>query len=251
MIKFFRKIRQKLLSENKFNKYLIYAIGEIILVVIGILIALQVNNLNERRIASDQSKTYLKNLDAEINQNILIIESVGENLQSLADISHYYHSKLFDISTEVNDTVISNFILKINPIVTFNPSQTVLKDFISSGYLKDIKDEKLKNDILLLESRYQSINDLYEEINNQYNNHIQPYLMTHGDYTMIVDSIYQYKVRKAEFGHSREAFLNNKTLSNQLIWYYAFLGEAKEITTGRRIKRFRRLSDDIKEYLQN
>ena len=48
MIKFFRKIRQKLLTENKFSKYLLYGIGEIILVVIGILIALQLNNLNER-----------------------------------------------------------------------------------------------------------------------------------------------------------------------------------------------------------
>jgi len=49
MIKFFRKIRQKLLSENNFSKYLIYAIGEIILVVVGILIALQINNWNEER----------------------------------------------------------------------------------------------------------------------------------------------------------------------------------------------------------
>lgn len=47
MIKFFRKIRQKMLTENKFSKYLIYAIGEIILVIIGILIALQINNANE------------------------------------------------------------------------------------------------------------------------------------------------------------------------------------------------------------
>lgn len=46
MIKFFRKIRQRLLSENKFSKYLIYALGEIILVVIGILIALSLNNWN-------------------------------------------------------------------------------------------------------------------------------------------------------------------------------------------------------------
>ena len=49
MIKFFRKIRQKMLTENKFSKYLIYAIGEIILVVIGILIALSINNWNENR----------------------------------------------------------------------------------------------------------------------------------------------------------------------------------------------------------
>jgi len=47
MIKFFRKIRQKMLTENKFSKYLLYAIGEITLVVIGILIALSVNNSNE------------------------------------------------------------------------------------------------------------------------------------------------------------------------------------------------------------
>ena len=49
MIKFFRKIRQKLLTENKFSKYLLYAIGEIILVVIGILIALQINTLNGQK----------------------------------------------------------------------------------------------------------------------------------------------------------------------------------------------------------
>ena len=63
MIKFFRKIRQKLLSENKFSKYLIYAIGEIILVVIGILIALQFNNYNEQH----------KHLQA-INETITAIE---------------------------------------------------------------------------------------------------------------------------------------------------------------------------------
>jgi hypothetical protein len=49
MIKFFRKIRQRLLSENKFSKYLLYAIGEIFLVVLGILIALQINTWNENR----------------------------------------------------------------------------------------------------------------------------------------------------------------------------------------------------------
>ena len=50
MIKLFRKIRQGLLTENKFGKYVLYAIGEIVLVVIGILIALQVNNWNENRL---------------------------------------------------------------------------------------------------------------------------------------------------------------------------------------------------------
>ena len=55
MIKFFRKIRQNLLMENKTGKYFKYAIGEIILVVIGILIALQINNWNSQRLSNDRN----------------------------------------------------------------------------------------------------------------------------------------------------------------------------------------------------
>lgn len=66
MLKFFRKIRQRLLTENKFSKYLIYAIGEIILVVIGILIALQINNWNEDR--KDLGKGY--EIMKEIKENL-------------------------------------------------------------------------------------------------------------------------------------------------------------------------------------
>jgi hypothetical protein len=57
-MKFFRKIRQRLLTENKFSKYLIYAIGEIVLVVIGILIALSINNWNQGRIDKKSESKY-------------------------------------------------------------------------------------------------------------------------------------------------------------------------------------------------
>ncbi|MCB0606018.1 MAG: hypothetical protein KDC25_14205, partial [Saprospiraceae bacterium] len=73
MIKFFRKIRQKLLTENKFSKYLIYAIGEIVLVVIGILIALGINNWNEQR----------KNRIAEIKLYETIIKSLESDFDDV------------------------------------------------------------------------------------------------------------------------------------------------------------------------
>jgi len=60
MIKFFRKIRQNLLIENKTGKYFKYAIGEIILVVIGILIALQINNWNENRKHKNKKHKYIQ-----------------------------------------------------------------------------------------------------------------------------------------------------------------------------------------------
>jgi len=62
MIKFFRNIRQNLLAEGKTSKYLKYAIGEIILVVIGILIALQINNWNENRKANIEEQRILETL---------------------------------------------------------------------------------------------------------------------------------------------------------------------------------------------
>ncbi|TXG38725.1 DUF6090 family protein [Seonamhaeicola maritimus] len=71
MIKFFRNIREKLLYEGKTSKYLKYAIGEIVLVVIGILIALQINNLNEERNTKKIKQVYYKQLlqDFEEDKN--------------------------------------------------------------------------------------------------------------------------------------------------------------------------------------
>ncbi|MBT8323908.1 MAG: hypothetical protein HKN99_01050 [Winogradskyella sp.] len=67
MIKFFRKIRQSMINQNRTKKYLLYAIGEIILVVIGILIALQVNNWNEER----KKKTQIDQLLLDIEKDLI------------------------------------------------------------------------------------------------------------------------------------------------------------------------------------
>ena len=59
MIPYFRKIRKQHADDNKPLKYLRYAVGEIILVVIGILIALQINNWNQARIDQKKERQYL------------------------------------------------------------------------------------------------------------------------------------------------------------------------------------------------
>lgn len=70
MIKFFRTNRQEMLTENKFTKYLLYAIGEIVLVVIGILIALSINNWNENK----KTKAKEVNVLEEIKRSLAIKE---------------------------------------------------------------------------------------------------------------------------------------------------------------------------------
>lgn len=89
MIKFFRKIRQKLLSEGKVGRYFTYAIGEIILVVIGILIALSLNNWNENRKIQNQKKEILSSLNEEFKKNLSELDlaiSSTENVISASNL---------------------------------------------------------------------------------------------------------------------------------------------------------------------
>jgi hypothetical protein len=81
MIKFFRKIRKNMLTENKFSKYLLYAVGEIILVVIGILIALGINNWNIKSKTNSNNKLYLAKMlndleDTKYRLNKIVYDGV-------------------------------------------------------------------------------------------------------------------------------------------------------------------------------
>lgn len=93
MIKFFRKIRQKLLTENKFGKYFTYAIGEIMLVVIGILIALQISNWNENRKMRISELSILEEIQEALVQDTIVINSnlkylIEKRLKSRELITH-------------------------------------------------------------------------------------------------------------------------------------------------------------------
>ena len=82
MLKFFRRIRQKLLSENRFRKYLLYAIGEIVLVVIGILIALQINNWNEEKKNKAFEKEILEQLSANLIKDKITLQEITTNFDA-------------------------------------------------------------------------------------------------------------------------------------------------------------------------
>ena len=86
MIKFFRQLRQQLLMENKTSKYFKYAIGEIVLVVIGILIALQINNWNENRQAKRSAEIYIKDIKQDLVKDTIMLNSALKRLkQTLAN----------------------------------------------------------------------------------------------------------------------------------------------------------------------
>jgi hypothetical protein len=116
MIKFFRKIRQKLLEQNKVGSYLKYAIGEILLVVIGILIALQINNANEAHKARQSERVVLKNLIQDLRADSL---SFSDNLATLTQIN-ILHQVLYEIGVNGMDSEIEDPNL-IRKLIYYNP----------------------------------------------------------------------------------------------------------------------------------
>ena len=139
MIKFFRQIRQSLVMENKTSKYLKYAIGEIFLVVIGILIALQINNWNEDRIVRLEEQKILKQLKNEYQQNLAQLDEKiymrdKMTLASAGLLNYIDHPEEY-----IKDSLLY-YMFRLTQEPTFDPIQN---DLVVSGKLRIIKNDSL------------------------------------------------------------------------------------------------------------
>lgn len=144
MIKYFRRIRKALLTQNRFGKYLLYALGEIVLVVIGILLALQANNWNTTRKEAQQEQALLSELQleyqgklSELNEKIQLRNLIIKDTQTLLDII-----AAKDRTVELDSIYLKLFLPIIIP--TFDASNSVTEELISSGKLYIIKNHTLR-----------------------------------------------------------------------------------------------------------
>ena len=98
MLRFFRHIRKTLMEQNKVKTYFLYATGEILLVVIGILIALQINNWNEGRKAQVSMNSRINNIESELVDNIQLAEEAIRKHISILDTASLYLQDKLEIS---------------------------------------------------------------------------------------------------------------------------------------------------------
>ena len=145
MINFFRKKRKKLADDNKALKYARYAIGEIVLVVIGILIALQINTWNQNRIVKIEERSILKNIHSEFLQNKKVLKDIiefnNECYQTTRLILELTGEDKEKIKAHNLDSLIF-FSLEAN---TFNPSDNSISDLLQSGRLQLLHNDNLKS----------------------------------------------------------------------------------------------------------
>ena len=168
MIKFFRKIRKSLVTENKFTKYLIYAIGEIILVVIGILIALQINNWNTDKVNRKKSFAVIGSINEDIMRDTALINKYIVSAKE--EVAHIEKIEKRITKDDINlDSIIHIAKYEFSYFWTSQPqySRNTYESIIASGYIENIP-ESLR---LVLKSYYDNQEyrvDIINKLNDQY-----------------------------------------------------------------------------------
>ena len=147
MIKFFRKISQRLISENKFSKYLIYAIGETILVVIGILIALSINNWNQVSQLKKVEKSTIEALVIEFKSNKTSIQLCLAEVKERRMYGDSVRMQLGPGQPMLTINKMNKWFGKIGATNTCAISIDILIDVQSSGNLNIISNEEIRRNI--------------------------------------------------------------------------------------------------------
>ncbi len=188
MIKFFRNIRKKLAAENKPMKYLRYAIGEILLVVVGILIALQINNWNEQRKTNELEIKILNEIHSnltldlkEINDDVEYMDDINK---ACIDIKQYLKN-----SEHLSDSLFKTFsILRVTP--HFDPNKSGYGLLQSKG-VEVISNDSLRNTISLLYERFYPYYKRYEDERLQFHAlHSEPILLKYFSMHFDLDATY-------------------------------------------------------------
>lgn len=143
MIRFFRSIRQNLLSEGKTGKYLKYAIGEIVLVVLGILIALQINNWSENRKLQQQKSELLASLKADahttekrLDFSIEMAYDINQKLIRFLELLGHEERLIARDSLKAYGSVVFQ-------VASFRPALAAYETALSTGNITLIKNDSL------------------------------------------------------------------------------------------------------------
>ncbi len=146
MLTIFRKIRKSLLGKNRFTAYILYAIGEIILVVIGILIALQVNNWNTEKALDRKQQAFVRQLRADLTQTDVELEELIEFFLVRAKASQRVTFSYWR-RTPLLDTALINFSTPMSNR-RYNPTLGTARSLINSGNIDIIPSDSLRKSII-------------------------------------------------------------------------------------------------------
>lgn len=167
MLFLLRKIRRKLMEKNKVTTYLLYAVGEIFLVVIGILIAVNINNWNSDRQQKSVQTKYLKNLRNDLEADIPSLDT----MQLIAQRKVLAARNLRERSNKDSVGSLYDFSENLRQLIfvgEFTPNQSTLQEMMSTGNFSSLQNDSLKIRLLDLKRTYEFIESGQVHIRNDY-----------------------------------------------------------------------------------
>ncbi|WP_422860313.1 DUF6090 family protein [Flagellimonas sp. S174] len=155
MLRFFKKVRQGLLREGKISKYLLYAFGEIILVVLGILIALQINNWNEKRKTTEKQEKLLSSLlsDAQTTQTRLLESQ--EMAESINDDLLYFLNEIQKEQLSIPIDTLKAYTSMVFQVANFKPALSAYETALSTGDISLVKNDELLDKYIQFKNNYE------------------------------------------------------------------------------------------------
>ena len=220
MIKFFRNIRKKLLQEGKTANYLKYAVGEIILVVIGILIALQVNNWNENRKERDRETNLLDQIEKDLIQSHKTFNTAEKFFMDKTKSAAYVLRAYWEKDGIITDSLVVHM-RNLFRSRREKPFTGTIESLIYSGDINIVKSGELRNELIAYLGEVNAILSDIERFDETYYrpaikdalklvNFPELNLQEGGDYTEY--SIYPKKIQKIPFQNDYGAILSQRDL---------------------------------------
>jgi len=185
MLRFFRTIRKKLIEQDNIRKYLLYAIGEILLVVIGILIALQVNNWNEERLLQNRMNGYYTEIHEELLENISLSKTYRETNTMISDLMTR-SLRLIENGHPDSLEQLKYTIGAVGTAYTVTFAFPVIEEFLSNGYINTVKNDSLKAGLRSLKINLDRMVNVNQYINDQYQSKIEPFFHSNINYSRVV-----------------------------------------------------------------
>lgn len=147
------KIRQRLFPENRFTRYLVHAVGEIVLVVIGILIALQINNANDQRKARHSEVEYLRSIKTDLQANMAKANGVIAKRKGIIDAAQRVVAKI-DGEPISDQKAFNEDCITVYAWQRYYPINFTVEELLNSGGLTLITNDSVRTSLLVLESLY-------------------------------------------------------------------------------------------------
>jgi hypothetical protein len=156
-MKLFKKARQTLIKEGNIKRYLLYAIGEILLVMIGISLAFQVNNWNDNRIKNHSEIRYYENIKDQIaDDGRLILDQLHFNDRYM--VQFRYANEILESNDRTRMDTLGQIIRNLTQYSDFDRQGNIYETMVNSGEVKLLRNHDIINSIRLLEEKYLYMN---------------------------------------------------------------------------------------------